>query len=64
MCYQCHQPGHKVPDCPLNFDIRTMTIEELEMELMVKKDMAKVREPSLIPEEVMESEKDFVQDHE
>ena len=64
MCYRCHQPGHKVPDCPLNFDIQTMTIEELEMELMVKRDMAKVREPSLIPEEVMELEKDFVQDHE
>ena len=41
-----------------------MTIEELEIELMVKRDMAKVREPSPIPEEVMESEKDFVQDHE
>ena len=29
-CYRCHQPSHKVPDCPLNFDIRSMTIKELE----------------------------------
>ena len=36
-----------------------MTIEELEMELMVKKDMAKVRESPLDSEEVTESEEDF-----
>ena len=41
-----------------------MTIEELEMELMVKRDMEKVREPSPIPEEVAESEQDFVQGNE
>ena len=40
-CYWCHQPSHKVLDCPLNFDIRSMTIEELEMELMVKKDIVR-----------------------
>ena len=49
-----------VLDCPLNFDIRAMTIEEIEMELMVKKDMARVREPTPVPEEFVESEQDFV----
>ena len=62
-CYWCHQPSHKVPDCPLNFDIRLMTIEELEMELMVKKDMAKVRESPPDSEEVTESKEDFVQNN-
>ena len=62
-CYQCHQPRHKVLDCPLNFNIRLMTIEEVEMELMVKKDMARVREVSPVLEEVMKLEEDFVQDN-
>ena len=63
-CYQCHQPSHKVPDCPLNFDIRSMTIEELEMELMVKKDKAQVGELPLVPEETTKPEEDFVQNNE
>ena len=62
-CYQCHQPGHKVPDCPLNFNIRSMTIEEVEMELMVKRDMAQVREVTSVLEEVTKPEEDFVQDN-
>ena len=41
-----------------------MTIEEVEMELMVKRDMAQVGEVSLVPEEVTEPEEDFVQDNE
>ena len=52
------------PDYPLNFDIRSMTIEEVEMELMVKRDMAWVREVTPVPEEVAEPEEDFVQDNE
>ena len=62
-CYHCHQPRHKVLDCPLNFNIRLMTIEEVKMELMVKRDMAWVREVSPVLEEVTEPEEDFVQDN-
>ena len=63
-CYQCHQPGHKALDCPLNFNIRSMTIEEVKMELAVKRDMARVTEPPPALEEVPEPEEDFVQDNE
>ena len=41
-CYKCGGPGHKASDCPLRFDIRSWTIKELEMELMVRKDLVKV----------------------
>ena len=64
LCYHCHQPGHKVTDCPLNFDIQAMTIEEVEMELMVKKDMVQVGEQSPVLEEITKSEEGFVQDDE
>ena len=40
-----------------------MTIEEVEMELMVKRDIAWVREVNPVPEEVAEPEEDFVQDN-
>ena len=60
-CYKCGGPGHKASDCPLRFDIRSWTIEELEMELMVRKDLAKVESQ---PEENSELVEDFVQDSE
>ena len=41
-----------------------MTIEELEMELMVKRDMARVEELSPVLKETTESGEDFVQDNE
>ena len=60
-CYKCGEPGHKVPDCPLRFDIRSWTTEELEMELMTRKDVAKTENQS---EENSELVEDFVQDSE
>ena len=61
ICYKCGGPGHKVSDCPLRFDIWSWTTEELEMELMVRKDLAKM-ESQL--EENSELVEDFVQDSE
>ena len=60
-CYKCGEPGHKVPDCPLRFDIRSWTTEELEMELMTRKYLAKTESQS---EENSELVEDFVQDSE
>ena len=60
-CYQCHKPRHLATDCPQKHNIRTLSIEEIEMALMVKKDMARIEDP---PVEVEEADlKDFVQDN-
>ena len=60
-CYKCGEPGHKASDCPLRFDIRHWTMEELEAELMARRDLAeteaKMEENSVLAE-------DFVQDSE
>ena len=57
-CYRCRKTRHRAPDCPDKYDIRTSSLEELEMEIMARKDMEKIAEstPKL--------EKDFVQDSE
>ena len=60
-CYKCGAPGHKAPDCPLQFDIRHWTMEELEAELMARKDLAET-EAKL--EENPALTEDFVQDSE
>ena len=57
-CYRCRKTGHRAPDCPNKYDIRTSSLEELEMEIMARKDMEKIAEST------PESEKDFVQDRE
>ena len=56
-CYRCHKTGHKAPDCPDKYDIRMLFVEELEMEIMVRRDVMKM-------EKIPESEKDFILDNE
>jgi len=29
-CYQCRKAGHKTPDCPTRFDIRELSIDDLQ----------------------------------
>ena len=57
-CHKCRKTGHMAPDCPDRHDVRTLSVEELEMALMVKRDTEK------IAEQTPETEKDFVQDNE
>ena len=56
-CYRCHKTRHKAPDCPDKYNIRMSSVEELEMEIMVRRDKAKI-------EKTPESEKDFIPDNE
>jgi len=30
LCYQCGKAGHKAPDCPTRFDIRELSIDDLQ----------------------------------
>jgi len=30
VCYRCGEPGHLKPQCPKRFDIRHMTMDEME----------------------------------
>ena len=58
-CYRCQKTGHRAPNCPDRHDIRTSSLEELEMEIMVRRDMTTIAEPTLEP-----TPEDFVQDNE
>ena len=52
------------PDCPLRFDIRLLTNEELENELMNRKDVPPMQILDSETELEIPKEEDFVQDSE
>ena len=56
-CYRCRKTGHKAPNCPDKYNIRMSSVEELEMEIMVRRDTTKI-------EKTPELEKDFIPDNE
>lgn len=65
-CYRCNKSGHRSPDCPLRFDIRALSTDELEAELenrLAKRDVVPTEDcPSIAEEETPPS--DFLQDNE
>ena len=64
-CYHYGKPGHKVSDCPLQFDIRALTIGELKAELgarLAKQDVVSIEDcPSIMEEDIPVV--DFLQDN-
>ena len=60
-CYRCHKVRHKAPDCLLKFDIRELTLKELQIEVMVRMDLAWIDNVVLETEEVILENEDFVQ---
>ena len=63
-CYRSPKAGHKAPDCPLRFDIRELTLEELQMEVMAQMDIAPIDNVVLETEEAAPENADFVQNNE
>ena len=42
VCHHCKKTGHWASNCPLKFDVRAMSVEELENELAMAKDRAEL----------------------
>ena len=65
-CFRCGKSGHKVPDCPLQYDIRALSTDKLEAILearLAKRDVVSVEDcPSIAEEET--PPQDFLQDNE
>ena len=64
LCYRCNLPGHFGKDCPTWFDVRMMSMDELQEVLENRMALlnAAPPDPPRLPEispEVMEAKEDF-----
>ena len=69
LCYRCHLPGHFGKDCPTRFDVRIMSMDELQEVLENRMALldATPPNPPRLPEvspEVTEATEDFPHDDE
>jgi hypothetical protein len=65
-CYRCKKPGHRSPDCPMRFDVRMLSVNELERvlgERMAEMDKVSEEDSPSTPEEKLETQ-DFANDDE
>lgn len=62
-CYRCGARGHLANRCPRQFDIRAMTLEEIEQHLALARDTVEVLEKQqAAAEEAEEPQRDRAED--
>jgi hypothetical protein len=65
-CFRCGKSGHKVPDCPVQYDVRTLTTDELEAILetrLAERDVVPIEDCPSIAEKASPFP-DFLRDNE
>ena len=65
-CYHCGEPGHKAPDCKLRFDVRALSVEELQTYLEDRMTALDVvpEQVDVVAEEEKVVRQDFVESNE
>ena len=62
LCFRCKLPGHFTKDCPSRYDVRFLTLDEIQEELSIRMAQLDVVPPD--PEETLPEKEDFYRDNE